>query len=169
MYAETELAQVVELAFESNTMSLVVVLPKDKVMLEDLTSKEDCATWTRSLASRKVEVSLPKFEFRFGANLKSTLEKLGMRQAFDPALADFGGITKGPLWIGAVLQQAFVSVDENGAEAAAATAVVMLRSTSEREPEQTVVFDANHPFLFFIRHRASGTVLFLGRVSDPTR
>lgn len=168
-YAETESAQVVEMPFESETMSLVVVLPKENVTLEDVLMKEDCASWTRALAPRLVDLSLPKFQYRFGANLKTTLEKMGMRQAFDPALADFGGITKVPLFIGAVLQQAFVSVDEKGAEAAAATAVVMMRSTSVSRPDKPVVVDADHPFLFFIRHRSTGTVLFLGRVSDPTR
>lgn len=130
---------------------------------------EDFATWTKPLAPKRVDVSLPKFEFRFGGELKPVLEKLGMKQAFDPSRADFSGMLKDPLVIGAVLQQAFVSVDEKGAEAAAATAVVMVRSTSEAQPVEPIRFNADHPFLFFIRHPATGTVLFVGRVSDPTQ
>ena len=71
--------------------------------------------------------------------------------------------------IGAVLQQAFVSVDEKGTEAAAATAVVMIRSAAVTSPEEAVAFQADHPFLFYIRHRPTGLVLFIGRVSDPSR
>ena len=72
------------------------------------------------------------------------------------------------LVIRAVLQQAFIAVDENGAEATAATAVIMTKGAAPK-PEEPMVFNADHPFLFFIRHPATGTVLFVGRVSDPTR
>lgn len=92
-----------------------------------------------------------------------------MPLAFTPGRADFSAMAREPLMIGAVLQQAFVAVDENGAEAAAATAVVMVRSSAQMPTEKAIVFDANHPFLFFIRHRSTGALLFVGRVSDPTR
>jgi serpin B len=167
-YTESEIAQVVELPFEHSAMSLVVVLPKKGHDLDEVVRLEDFTSWTKSLAARRVDLSLPKFKFGFGSELKTVLGKLGMKSAFQPNVADFSGIMKEPLVIGAVLQQAFVAVDEKGAEAAAATAVALALGAAAK-PEDPVVFNADHPFLFFIRHPATGAVLFVGRVSDPTR
>ncbi len=168
-YGESPLAQIVELPFERGAMSMVIVLPKKGHDLAEVVNAEDFATWTKPLVARQVDVSLPRFEFRSSYSLKEALEKLGMPLAFTPGRADFSAMAREPLMIGAVLQQAFVAVDENGAEAAAATAVVMVRSSAQMPTEKAIVFDANHPFLFFIRHRSTGALLFVGRVSDPTR
>jgi serpin B len=94
---------------------------------------------------------------------------MGVRHAFDQGLADFTGISDDkPLFIGAVFHEAFVSVDEQGTEAAAATAVQMLRDIEVAPDKGPVAFTADHPFLFLIRHRGTGVVLFVGRMSDPT-
>lgn len=167
-YAETERAQVVELVYEGGTMSMGLVLPKTGRTLADVTANEDFAAWTGALREQRIDLALPKYEFRFGRELRPVLEKLGLKLAFDAERADFSGILKDPLVIGAVLQEAFIAVDEKGTEAAAATAVVMVRSTSQREPETPIAFRADRPFLFYIRHRASGAVLFVGHVADPT-
>ena len=90
-----------------------------------------------------------------------------MSRAFDPRLADFTGMTKEePLYVGVVLHKAFVAVDEAGTEAAAATVAIM-KAGSARRPEEKVIFRADRPFLFEIRHRKTGAILFAGRVARP--
>jgi len=110
-------------------------------------------------------ISLPKFEFDTKYFMKDTLSAMGMPTAFS-GNADFSGMTgKKDLFIGFVIHQAYVKVDEKGTEAAAATAVsatttsVMLRK----------VFRADHPFIFIIQQKDTGSILFLGRVVDPTK
>jgi serpin B len=92
---------------------------------------------------------------------------MGLRDAFDRGRADFSQMTEVQLFINLVLHKAFVSVDEEGTEAAAATAVAMTRAAAPSEP--AVEFQADHPFLFFIQHRDTGAILFLGRFADPKR
>ena len=88
-----------------------------------------------------------------------------MRDAFDRELADCANMTEVQVFLSLVLHRAFVSVDEDGTEAAAATAVVLTR---ERGPSELAVeFQADHPFVFFIQHRETGAILFLGRFADP--
>ena len=96
---------------------------------------------------------------------------MGMPAAFDVQKADFTGIANPPdpakrLAIGEVFHKAFVKVDEKGTEAAAATAAVMARAAAVLAPP--VEFKADHPFLFFIRDNATGMILFMGRVADPS-
>jgi serpin B len=99
-------------------------------------------------------------------SLKKPLSALGMPLAFDLQRADFSGIASGEsLAISAVLHKAFVDVNEAGTEAAAASAVVISRTSAL--PENPPVFRADHPFLFLIRDRRTGTILFLGRVQNP--
>ncbi|HEY0721971.1 MAG TPA: serpin family protein, partial [Gammaproteobacteria bacterium] len=93
--------------------------------------------------------------------LNAPLQALGMHKAFAPA-ADFSGIASGPLFIGSVRHKAYVEVNEDGTEAAAATAVMMKRGLSTPK-----TFKANHPFLFLIRDNTTGSLLFLGRLVDP--
>jgi serine protease inhibitor len=118
-----------------------------------------------SFAPTRVAIGLPRWTFRTTASLSKALVTLGMTTAFS-GQADFGAMAQGePLMISDVLQQAFIAVDEHGTEAAAATAVVM-RVTGSMPP--TLRLTADRPFLFTIRHVASGLPLFFGRVTDPT-
>ena len=167
-YGESELAQVLELPYERNAMSLVVVLPKRADGLADTAAREDVAQWTAPLERRRVEVALPKFRVTWGRDLKHALVELGLERPFDPSRADFSRILPEPLCFDAVLHQAFVAVDEVGTEAAAATAVVLTLGAPAPEARTPVVFRADHPFLFFVRHRATGAVLFLGRIDEPS-
>jgi serpin B len=113
---------------------------------------------------------MPKFEFEYSASLADALQALGMTDAFDANLADFSGMLDAsapePLVIGDVLHKAFISVDEEGTEAAAATTVMMAGSAApEDEPLE---IDIDRPFIFLIRDTQTGTILFMGRVLDPS-
>ena len=111
-------------------------------------------------------MSLPKFKLTGECDLKDALSELGMPVAFDPARADFSGITgTRDLAISAVVHKAFVEVEEKGTEAAAATGVVMTRTAVVAAPP--TVFRADHPFFFLIRDTRTGSILFLGRLVRP--
>jgi serpin B len=116
----------------------------------------------------QVALTMPKFKFRTQSGLTQALGALGMKAAFDPNSADFSGMTKHEsLYISDVIHEAYIDVDEEGTEAAAATAVVM-RLTSAMPTEQ-VQLTIDRPFIFAIRDRPTGAILFLGRVTDPTK
>ena len=101
--------------------------------------------------------------------LGGTLSAMGMPDAFKKARADFSGMTgKRDFWIGAAVHKAYIDVNEEGTEAAAATGIVMqtMAMAVQRPP---IVFRADHPFVFLIRDNRSGGILFMGRVTDPTK
>jgi serpin B len=165
-YAQDEKVQVIALPYADSELEMLVVLPKDDAIAaaEDmlLSGKLD----TLRLSSQEVTVMLPKFKFDAGYLLNAQLGALGMPTAFDPAAADFSGMDgRRDLYIGVVIHKAWVQVDEEGTEAAAATGVGMRATSAQIEP---LVFNADHPFLFVIRDRESGLILFAGRVEDPT-
>jgi len=111
-------------------------------------------------------VALPKFRVESQFSLRKALSAMGMPGAFSNS-ADFSGIDgRGKLAISEVVHKSFVDVSEQGTEAAAATGMTM-RAAAMRAPEQTVVFRADHPFLFLIRDTRSGVILFIGRLTNP--
>lgn len=170
-YAQTSEAQILALAYNGGDVSMLVVLPKDKTNLAKVEEKLDgkqLDSWTRQMTSQEVTVTLPKFKTTSEFNLSSTLPAMGMKDAFSAGKADFSGISKPPdaLHISAVVHKAFVDVNEEGTEAAAATAVLMTLSAM---PDEPVTFIANRPFLFLIMENKSGSILFLGRVVDPSK
>lgn len=114
----------------------------------------------------EVNLKMPKFEFSTTLNANEVLSDLGMAEAFDPEAADFSGMTlEEALFITDVVHKADIKVDERGTEAAAATAVIMgIKSMMPGEPISLVV---DRPFLFFIQHRPTGSILFMGRVIQP--
>ena len=124
--------------------------------------------WLVGLEQREVMTTLPLFRVEDRFSLADALKASGMSDALVWKRADFTGIAMaGDLFGSAVLHKTFVAVDEEGTEAAAATAVgVGVTSAPPREPTQTKVFEADHRFLFLIRHQATGAVLFLGRMMD---
>ena len=127
---------------------------------------EDCGEY-----AYQVQLRLPKFGTDTRAKLPSPLKALGMRQAFDPFLADLSGMTTtdDPLYIGSVIHQANIDVDEVGTTAAAATAVgVDTGGCTGPSPKTTKLLALNRPFMYLIRDRETGAILFLGRVLDPT-
>jgi len=173
-YAEFENLQVLEMPYQGNKLSLVILLPANPdglPKLEGALTADNLQKWL-SFSQRKVQVFLPKFTFQQSFNLKDVLSKMGMADAFSyqPGVADFSGISnKENLFVSDVIHKAFVEVDEKGSKAAAATAVIMC--TGERPcpsplPPQ-IEFRADRPFLFLIRERQSGTILFMGRFANP--
>jgi serpin B len=124
--------------------------------------------WLAKLSTENVRVSLPKFKLEFTAELSEALESLGMKSAFSTE-ANFSGINrKNPACISKVFHKTFIDVGEEGTEAAAATAVIMPPAAAPHpEIPKEQIFNADHPFLYLIRHDASGCILFIGRVTDP--
>lgn len=164
-YQATKDLQVLELPYVGEDLSMLVLLPQERdglPSLEAALTVENLALWTQDLEPVTVQVWLPRFKLSGEFDLGETLEAMGMVDAFHAA--DFSGMTgQRDLFISAVVHKAFVDVNEEGTEAAAATAVVMGRGISP-----SPIFCADHPFLFLIRENSSGSVLFLGRVVDPT-
>ncbi|MGE5608443.1 MAG: serpin family protein [Bacillota bacterium] len=169
-YLETDQLQAVELPYVGRRLSMLLLLPKKVDGLpeleKDLTSA-NLAHWLQAMSMRQVRLSLPRFKITSQFNLSSTLRAMGMPDAFAPNAADFSAIaTAERLFLQAVLHKAFVDVNEEGTEAAAATATAV-GALSMANPQEPAVFRADHPFLFLIRHRSSGQILFLGRLSNP--
>ncbi len=156
--------QAVSLSYYGSKYSMVIVLP-DQGRFKSFESGLDAdkvSSIFGSLASRTVTLSLPKFSFEWSASLGDTLQNLGMRAPFG-AGADFSGIsTPSSLFIGGVVHKAFIGINEEGTEAAAATAILMPTSMP---PSMTM--NVNRPFMFFIRENATGSVIFMGRVLKP--
>ena len=123
--------------------------------------------WRNALTERRVNVMLPKFAMTFEARLGKTLKAMGMAEALTWPGANFAGFDGDPNWfyIDEVIHKAYVEVNERGTEAAAATAVVMMLGGMPAPPP---VFRADHPFLFLIQERQTGSILFIGRATDPT-
>lgn len=167
-YAETDDAQVLSLPYKGEALSMIVVLPRQDDGLPAIEAKLDAASlqaWTQELGERKVSVFLPRFKVESSFALSNELSALGMKDAFDPDHADLSGMDgTRELYIKEVVHKSFVEVNEEGTEAAAATGVIVgVRSLPAPPPE----FRADHPFLFFIRHDATGSVLFIGRLARP--
>jgi len=165
-YTEADNLQILELPYKGEDLSMIVLLPKeiDGIgKLEKLLTIENLERWLTNLKKQEVGVYLPRFKIVWGTfNLAKILEEMGMPDAFSPA-ADFSGITKAPLFITLVLHKAFVEVNEEGTEAAAATAVVMMKSAIL----QPTVFQADHPFIFLIKDNKTSSILFMGKVMNP--
>ncbi len=171
-YGETDGCQVLELPYRGDEMTMVVFLPKEVAglgKLEERLTLETLNKWTEKMGRREVEVLLPRFKMEGEFSLKDVLIGMGMTDAFDPGKADFKGMTgeEKDLYVSAVVHKAYVDVNEEGTEAAAATGVVM--KTQSIAPEPPVVFKADHPFVFVIRDRKTGSILFMGRVVDPSK
>jgi serpin B len=169
LYAEGDGYQAVELPYAGNQLSMLVILPAAGTFA---TFSAGLGTsFLANLDARRmdaqVDLSLPRFEFGTVAPLKEKLEALGMTRAFSPAAADFSGIDGTPdLYVSAVQHEAFISVDEQATEAAAATAVGGTKITVVQTLENKV-FDARRPFLFAIRDFETHAVLFCGQVVSP--
>ncbi len=164
---ETANSKIVEIPYGQGNYSMVVVLPDEGTSAEDVANSLTPAIWESWMENLEgntvqVELSMPGFKYKYKRTLNDDLERLGMGIAFTGA-ADFSNISDQALQISRVLHEAFIEVNEEGTEAAAAT-VVEIRLTSMPETNMVTL---NRPFLYFIRETSTGTILFMGKVADP--
>jgi len=169
----------IRLPYTVNDISMVVVLPNENDGLGAVVRRFDDGEWTQLAAAlhgpdavKAVDLALPRFKASFGTGLVPQFRKAGMSRAFDLKLADFSGMTgrpaaQQPFAIASIVHRAVVEVMEDGTEAAAATAIAVVRATATRPAEQPQLFHVDHPFLFAIVDDASGAILFEGRIADP--
>jgi serpin B len=164
------LATAVALPYDDDRLSMLLVLPDPGKLaaLESQLGSTGLGPIDAALVDQVVVLDMPRFKFETPLGLNDALKALGMPLAFDRDRADFSGISGVPLYIAAVLHKAFIAVAEKGTEAAAATAVVIAEPTSA-PVQPPLAIRADRPFLFFIRDDASGAILFMGRVADPSR
>jgi serpin B len=162
--------QLLELPYERGQLAMVVLLPKKVDGLADLEkalTAERLEAWRARAQPYEVHLTLPKFKVTAGFTLEQDLAALGMADAFSEK-ADFSGISrKRHLFIAQVAHKAYVAVNEQGTEAAAATEVEETCSDQPEPKLKKATFRADHPFLFLIRHTATGSILFLGRLVNP--
>lgn len=164
-YTETDTLQLLKLYYQERNLSMIIVLPKENNIswAESAMTAENLSTWNEQFYEREIPVYLPKFKFETKYTLNDLLIEMGMVDAFAPGIADFSGMDGTMnLFISKVLHQAYIEINEEGTEAAAATAVIM---------DLTAIpdyFMADHPFMFLIQHEETGAVLFMGTVMDPS-
>ena len=159
--------QAVELPYEGGTYSMVALMPTAGNLdtFEQSLTAESLQDILNQLERASVTLSMPKFKFDAAFALNDALEGMGMTDAFDPMKANFSGMDgTTSLYISSALHKAFVDVNEEGTEAAAATAVAIGLTSA---PGQSYTIMLDHPFLFLIRDNATGTLLFVGRMADP--
>jgi len=162
-YAETAGGQTLEIRYAGTGLAFDILLPKKGEKLD--AAEADIAGWLGGLKDRDVQAYVPRFRVAYETELGKALESMGMRKAFTGA-ADFSGIDdKRDLRLAQVVHKAWIDVTEEGTEAAAATGATMVL-TSMRMPTE-LVFRADRPFLFLIRDRKSGLILFAGRLMNP--
>lgn len=168
-HMQDTMLQALELPYAGNRISMIVLLPNKGtgiVQVEKALTMTNLARWRSAMALEDVRVFLPKFKTTQRFLLNDALKKLGMPDAFDEDRADFSGMTgRRNLYISKVIHKAFVDVNEEGTEAAAATAVVVDTKSMRIEP----VFRADRPFVFLILDKKSGSILFLGRIMNPVQ
>ena len=171
LYKESDDFQAVTLPYVGYRTSMQIILPKvgkyNNVM-ENLNSYYTLINSDKS-SYQRVRLELPKFEFATkGYQLQEPLQKLGMVDAFSDG-AEFGGITENEsIRIDQIIHKAFIKVDENGSEAAAAT-VITMRATSMPMPQDPIEMSVNRPFIFFIKDEMSDQILFVGLIKEPTQ
>jgi serpin B len=165
-----ELFEAVDLSYGGGNFSMVVMLPKDTNTPDDIIQQmndENWSAWINNFSEANIQLSLPKFKLEYGKRLNDELIGMGMAPAFDPYAADFSKINPDePLFIGFVKQKTFIDVNEEGTEAAAVTIVGMF-TTSTQDPPVPYFFILNKPFIFAIKERDTGAILFLGKVMEP--
>jgi serpin B len=167
-YGESKTTQVLDLPYADRSLSMIIFLPKAATGLPALEHALNPSSFRQMMAWVKpqvVNVFLPRFHFSSGFRLADTLQAMGMTDAFSADFAKFSGVADKGLFIGAVQQKAYLAVDEAGTEAAAATVVV---NSESGLPASPMMFRADHPFLFVIRHNDTGAILFMGRVVNPS-
>ncbi|XP_061749406.1 LOW QUALITY PROTEIN: probable serpin E3, partial [Nerophis ophidion] len=157
---------VLELPYLSPYLSLQVVLPRDKKTplssLETQLSVGHMTSWEAGLKRTKMDVFLPRFNLRNNFNLRWSLPVLGLTHLFSPAHANFSAMSHDAVYVSDAIHDVAIQVTEEGTKAAAATAMVLLKRS------RAAVFKVDRPFLFLLRHMRTGSILFIGRVMNPS-
>ena len=168
-YGQTQQVKILKMPYKGDDLAMVLLLPRDEHTLAEIESQltaETFTEWAGLIGRVPMRVFLPKFKMTSQFRLNPTLAAMGMPDAFNAGKADFSGMTGSrDLFLSAVLHKAFVEVNETGTEAAAATSVGMELAAM---PARPVEFRADRPFLFVIQDNTTGSILFIGRVTDPT-
>ena len=167
-YADTGKLQLLELPYKGDRLSMIIILPRDNLKeAEDSLTSGKLSQYEGMMKRTKINaIYLPKFKFNTAYTLNNYLQALGMRVPFTGD-ADFSGMTRAEkLMISLIVHKAFIEVNEEGTEAAAATGVIA-EATSIRN-EHTITFKADHPFIFIIKDNKTGSILFIGRVANPS-
>lgn len=166
-FTEANNIQILEMPYVNDDLSMVVLLPKYVAGVKDLEkglTPDNLTNWLARISKREVQVFFPRFRMTSEFELTRVLGAMGMPDAFS-SKADFSGMTGNRnLFISAVVHKAYVDVNEEGTEAAAATGVAMKMTSIGTPPP---VFRADHPFIFLIRDNQTGSILFMGRVENP--
>lgn len=163
-YSETDTLQILELNYDGNDLSMIIILPKENniSIAESAMDAENLTNWKTNLFEIEIDVEIPKFKFETKYSLTNLLKDMGIVDAFSPGVANFSGMDgTNNLFISNALHQAYVEVNEEGTEAAAATAIIVELTAITNQ------FRADHPFVFLIQHKETGAVLFMGRVMNP--
>ena len=169
-YTETEEFQMLELPYTGNDLSMIILLPKEDdelSILVDSITEESYTQWLESMTEEEVDIYLPKFNITTPQySLKDMLWNLGIHDAFtfDADLSGISGFKD--LYIKDVFHKGFIEINEEGTEAAAATAVVIYLK-SNGGGHSRIVFNCDHPFLYLIQHKETGTILFMGTMNNP--
>ena len=169
-YVETEDIQILEMLYEGDDLSMIIILPKNRDLesLEKILTLENLNQWRNNLRKQKVDIFIPRFTFSIESSLGTYLKQMGMPSAFIPFVADFSGISEAiDFHISAVIHKAFIDVNEEGTEAAAATGGIIMAPIAIPDEPKIPVFRADHPFIFLIQERETGMILFMGRVVNP--
>lgn len=162
-------SQILELPYAGEELSMVILLPEENVdlaVVEKALTYEKFRAWTdpENMSEIKIQVFLPRLKLEESYDLESFLQSLGMTDAFEEAKADFSGMsTKKNVPVSKVAHKCFGEVNEEGTEVASVTAIIRNSRSARTEPR----FCADHPFLFFIRHHKTNSILFCGRISSP--
>jgi serpin B len=163
-YAQTDIAQYLEMPYGNKAFSMTVILPADNITTNDVLNTLTADNWSvalNSLTEQQVTVYLPRFKVTNSFNLNQELQDMGMKLAFTDA-ADFSNIAAVPLKISYVIHNTYCTVDEEGTEAAAVTSIGIVTS-AERQP---IIFNVNKPFVFVIREKSTGVILFIGKMGS---
>lgn len=163
-FSEDDEIMVLELPYAGDRLSMVILLPKETEgidKLEESLSAEKISEWTGNLSKQKIAIAIPKFKIKYKLELSAVLGEMGMVNAFRLGVADFTGMVQGGgVAIDKVFHDTCVEVNEKGAEAASATGVTIKKMGR--------VFRADHPFMFLIRDAETGTIIFMGKLADPS-
>ena len=172
-YAHSDGAQVLQLPYKGDRLSMLIILPDDRDNIKDFEeslSVEMIRKWQGDMQEQEVDVMIPKFEMKINYDLETPLTVMGMGDTFGSRVANLKGIADvsklpGNIYVSKAIHEAYVKVNEEGTEAAAVTVIIV---TTDSAPPPIPKFVADHPFTFIIQDNESGTILFMGKITDPT-